>query len=337
MILVTGGAGYIGSVLVPKLLADGREVTVLDSFVFGREPLAEVSEHPGLTLVEADIRDHERVSEILAGRSWEALIHLAAISNDPSSELDPELTRQVNLVALEHLFREAKRTGVPRLLYASSASVYGLKDDPEVTEELTLEPLTDYARLKARGEEILFGLVDGSFCGVAVRAATVCGWSPRLRLDLTINLLTDHALRRGEIRVFGGSQQRPNIHVQDLTDFYRLLLDAPAEAVNGQAFNVSKENSSVGELAEMVRAEIDPGLTIRVVPTDDNRSYHLNADKVARVLGFRPSTPLTTAVRELREAYADGRVTDPDHPRYRNVVHLKRELAKPESEREGER
>ena len=327
MILVTGGAGYIGSVLVPKLLADGREVTVLDSFVFGREPLAAVTDHPGLTLVEADLRDHERVSEVLRSRPWEAVIHLAAISNDPSSELDPELTRQVNLVALEHLFREAKAAGVPRLLYASSASVYGLKDDPEVTEDLALEPRTDYARLKARGEEILFELADDAFCGVAVRAATVCGWSPRLRLDLTVNLLTDHALRRGEIRVFGGTQQRPNIHVQDLTDFYRLLLDAPAEAVNGEAFNVSRENASVGELAERIRGEIDPALTIRVVPTDDDRSYHLNADKVERVLGFRPATPLEEAVRELRDAYGDGRVPDPDHPRHRNVEHLKRALA----------
>ncbi len=213
---------------------------------------------------------------------------------------------------------------MPRLIYASSASVYGLKQELEVTEELSLEPLTQYARLKVRGEEILGELVDERFCGVSVRSATVCGDSPRLRLDLTVNLLTDHALTRGEIRVFGGEQARPNIHVQDLTDFYVALVTAPRELIQGQAFNVSRENRSVRALAEMVRAEIDPELPIRTVPTDDTRSYRLSAEKLARVLGFRARTPLEVAVRELREAYRSGRVLDPAAPVHRNVEHMKR-------------
>jgi nucleoside-diphosphate-sugar epimerase len=323
MILVTGGAGYIGSVLVPKLLARGWDVTVFDCLLFGREPLAAVADDPRLTIVRGDLRDHTAVSEVVASRPWHAVIHLAAISNDPSSELDPALTEAVNLDGLEHLFRRVKEAGVPRLVYASSASVYGLKQDAEVTEELSLEPLTQYARLKVRGEEILAGLVDEDLCGVSVRSATVCGDSPRLRLDLTINLLTDHALTRGEIRVFGGDQERPNIHIQDLTDFYVQLVTAQAERINGEAFNVSRENSSVRALAEMVRAEVDPELPIRTVPTDDTRSYRLSAAKVERVLGFRPRTPLQTAVRELRDAFRSGRVADPSDPVYRNVEHMK--------------
>ncbi len=324
MILVTGGAGYIGSVLVPKLLDRGWDVTVFDCLLFGREPLAPVADHPRLSVVEGDLRDHEAVAALVEAHPWQAIIHLAAISNDPSSELDPALTRAVNLDGLEALFRRAKAAAVPRLIYASSASVYGLKQEAEVTEELSLEPLTQYARLKVRGEEILAELIDDSFCGVSVRSATVCGDSPRLRLDLTINLLTDHALTRGEIRVFGGDQERPNIHIQDLTDFYVELVTAPAERINGEAFNVSRENSSVRDLAEMVRAEIDPKLPIRTVPTDDTRSYRLSAGKVARVLGFHARTPLDTAVRELRSAFRSGRVADPAAPLYRNVEHMKR-------------
>lgn len=324
MILVTGGAGYIGSVLVPKLLEQGHSVTVLDCFFFGQASLAPVHNHPHLRLIEADIRDHEQITRVLSRGDFSSVIHLAAISNDPSSEIDPELTRAVNRDALEHLFVKTKEAGVPRMIYASSASVYGLKEDPDVTEDLPLEPLTLYARYKAEGEEILNGLVDDDFCGVSVRAATVCGYSPRLRLDLTINILTEHAINRGQIRVFGGTQQRPNIHVRDLTDFYVSLVTAPSDRINGQAFNVTRENSTVMGLAEMIRAEIDPELLIETVPTDDNRSYRLSGEKVARVLGYHPAVPLAEAVRELRSAFREGRITDPSDPVYRNVELMNR-------------
>jgi nucleoside-diphosphate-sugar epimerase len=168
--------------------------------------------------------------------------------------------------------------------------------------------------------------VDDDFCGVSVRSATVGGYSPRLRLDLTINILTQHALTRGEIRVFGGSQERPNIHVRDLADFYVRLIDAPREIVSGQAFNVTRENSTVLDLALMVRREIDPELPIRTVPTDDNRSYRLSGEKVARALGYRPPTPLVAAVRDLRRAFAAGLVADPADPVYRNVELMRRRL-----------
>jgi nucleoside-diphosphate-sugar epimerase len=326
-VLTTGGAGYIGAVLTPRLLAAGHRVTVMDALVFGEAPLESVGGKDGFRLVRGDLRDRELVSRVLEEEHFDVVIHLAAISNDPSSELDPELTREVNLDAVEFLVHEAKSSGVGRFLYASSASVYGIKEEEEVTEDLDLEPITIYARYKAEGEKILNGLVDEEFCGVSVRAATVCGYSPRMRLDLTINILTEHAVSRGRIRVFGGRQQRPNIHIRDLADFYQHLVDAPADLIRGQAFNVSYGNASVRELAEMIRREVDPQLPIDVVPTDDQRSYRLSTGKLRKVLGFVPPTPLKEAVGEVAAALRDGRIAKPESPLYRNVEWLK---ARPE-------
>jgi nucleoside-diphosphate-sugar epimerase len=325
-ILVTGGAGYVGSVLVPGLLDDGARVTVLDRFFFGREPLRGVAGEPGLRLVEGDIRDTDAVDRLLDGGRFDAVVHLAAISNDPTSELDADLTRSVNKTAVDHLMRSSRRAGVRRFLYASSASVYGIKDDPAVTEELSLAPITLYARYKAEGEDTLNALVGPTFCGVSVRAATVCGWSPRLRLDLTVNILTEHAIGRGAIRVFGGSQLRPNIHILDLAAFYRRLLVAPADTVSGRAFNVSHSNASVMELAEMVRSVVSPGVPIEVVPTLDTRSYRLSTDRARRDLGFAPEHSLVEAVQGLAEALRDGRVKDPAGAVYRNIDWMKKDL-----------
>lgn len=322
-VLVTGGAGYVGSVLVPHLLERGHRVEVLDCFLFGEAALAPVAEHPGLTIHRTDLRDHAAVDAILGRGGIDTVIQLAAMSNDPSSEIDPELTRAINLDAVAHLMEAAKKRGVRRFLYASSASVYGIKEEEEVTEDLTLEPITLYARYKAEGEAILGSLLDEDFCGVSVRAATVCGWSPRLRLDLTINLLTEHALTRGRIRVFGGAQMRPNLHILDLVDLYTLLIDAPREKIQGEAFNVSHSNASVLQLAEMVRREIDSALPIDVVPSDDQRSYRLTSDKVRERLGFVARNPLELAVRELRDAFQDRRVADSGEAIYRNVEWVK--------------
>ena len=326
-VLVTGGAGYIGSRLAPRLLRTGRRVVVLDRCYFGRGGLAEVAKAPGFTLVDADIRDAAAVEAALRTHRPDAVIHLAAISNDPCSDLDPELTRHVNLRACSQVMTASKAAGVRRFLYASSASVYGIKEVPDVTEDMALDPITVYAECKAAGEDVLNGLVDASFCGVSVRAATVCGWSPRLRLDLTINILTHHALTAGRIRVFGGSQMRPNVHILDLADFYTDLLEQPADRVAGRAFNVCAGNATVMGLAEMVRGELDPQLPIDVVPTADIRSYHLSAERARRELGFVPRRPLSLAVAELRAAYADGRVSDPGATVYRNVEVMKAHAA----------
>ncbi len=320
-VLVTGGAGYIGSVLVPELLDAGWRVSVLDRLVFGAGPLAAVRGRPGLTLLRGDVRDRDTVRSAVRGA--EAVVHLAAISNDPSSELDPEVTRAVNAEGTRLVMTEAKRARVRRFLYASSASVYGIKDTPDVTEDLGLEPITLYARCKAEGEEVLNGLVTNDFVGTSVRAATVCGDSPRLRLDLTINLLTDQALRLGSIRVFGGAQMRPNVHIRDLTRFYRMLLEADADTINARAFNVCRSNASVRALAEMIREEIDPSLEIRTVRTDDERSYHLSGRRALDLLGYEPERDVVTAVRELRSRYGSPLYPDPDDDWYRNVRWMK--------------
>jgi len=322
-ILVTGGAGYIGAVLVPELIRDGHRVTVLDAFLYGTDPSSDPIVHERCRRLQGDIRDFEYVDTVLEEGRFDTIIHLAAISNDPSSALDPEVTRSVNLDAVDHLMRSAKQHEVERFLYASSASVYGVKDTENVTEDLPLDPITIYAECKAEGEAILNGLIDDDFVGVSVRSATVCGYSPRLRLDLTINLLTDQGLTDGRIRVFGGAQMRPNVHVRDLSDFYRTLLTAPADAISGKAFNVCRENASVMSLAEMIRDELDPALPIETVPSDDPRSYHLCAEKARVHLGFQPRRDLVTAVRELRDAYDAGEVPDSRSNVYRNVAWMK--------------
>ena len=322
-VLVTGGAGYIGCVLVPKL-AKRYRVVILDACWFGKEAL--LSATAGLdnvTLIEGDIRDTPTVRGVLTEYRPSAVIHLAAVSNDPCSEIDPELTRSINLEATSEVMRLANEHGVRRFLNASSASVYGIKETADVTEDLSLEPLTLYARYKTETEKVLGELIDETFCGASVRAATVCGFSPRLRLDLTINILTYHALRRGAIRVFGGTQMRPNIHVQDLTDFYALLLELPDEAIRGKAFNVVTSNATVMELAEMIRDNIDAQLPINVVPTEDTRSYHLSGAKARAELEFEPQRPLDLAIRELREAFDQGTIADPDSIEHRNVEVMK--------------
>lgn len=321
-ILVNGGAGYIGCVLVPSLLARGHEVTVFDCLLFGEEPLARMFNHPRFRLVQGDIRRPDAVRKILAD-GFDAVIHLAAISNDPSSNLNPDLTRAVNYAATEDVMRASKAAGVARFVFASSASVYGIKETEHVTEDLPFDPLTIYAASKVYGEHVLAELTDQTFCGVSIRAGTVCGFSPRLRLDLTINILTSHALTGGRIRVFGGTQMRPNIHIQDLADFYVRLVEAEADEVRGEAFNISHDNATVMALAEMIAQTLGGNIPIDTVPTDDTRSYHLSAEKASSKLGFSARRPLKLAVEELRQALSDGRVQDVADTQYRNVHHMK--------------
>jgi nucleoside-diphosphate-sugar epimerase len=248
------------------------------------------------------------------------MIHLACISNDPSFDLDPQLGKSINYDAFFGLLKVSKDSGVSRFIYASSSSVYGVKNEPDVTEELALEPLTDYSKYKALCEDVLLKERVPGFTTLILRPATVCGFSPRLRLDLTVNILTNHAVNNKKITVFGGQQMRPNIHIMDMCDLYLHSLQYPDVAIDGKIFNAGYENHKVAEIAEMVRNVVGPQVEITTTPTDDNRSYHISSKKIKHELGFSPSHTVTDAVKDLLDAFkADKIPNSMTDDRYYNI------------------
>lgn len=319
-VLVTGGAGYVGSALVPKLRAQGYEVVVLDLYLYG-DVFAEYSADPGLVQVRADLRDIQKVADALTG--CDAVIHLACISNDPSFDLDPALGRSINYDCFRPLVRAAKEKGSRRFIYASSSSVYGINEAPEVTEDLPLKPLTDYSKYKAMCEEVLEEERESGFACVTIRPATVCGYAPRQRLDLTVNIFTNLGFNRGRITVFGGQQLRPNIHIDDMTDLYLLLLDRPPELVDGKVWNAGYDNMKILDIAELVRDQVGPHVEIEVTPTDDHRSYHISSERIRRELGFQPTRTVSEAVAGLIEAFRSGKIPDAlTDPQYYNIKRM---------------
>ena len=317
-VLVTGGAGYVGAELVPALLGRGHRVKVVDLYMFGEHVLDGVKEHPDLEQIRGDIRDRGLLERVLPG--CDAVIHLACISNDPSFELDPDLGKSINYDAFHGLVDVSKASGVRRFIYASSSSVYGIKDEPEVTEELPLLPLTDYSKYKAMCEGVLLEKREPGFVTLILRPSTVCGYSPRLRLDLTVNILTNHAVNNRKITVFGGQQMRPNIHIADMADVYLQALEWPDEAIDGKTFNVGFENYRVGDIAEMVRTVVGEEVEVVTTPTDDNRSYRVSSQKIKRELGFVAQHSVEDAVRDLVAAFEAGKIPDPmTDRRYYNI------------------
>lgn len=317
-VLVTGGAGYVGSVLVPKLLAAGYRVKVLDLYLYGDDVLPGVRAHRNLEEIKGDIRDRKLLQASIPG--CDAVIHLACISNDPSFELDPGLGKSINYDAFFSLVDISRDVGVRRFIYASSSSVYGIKDEQDVTEDLPLEPLTDYSKYKAMCEEVLLEKRAPGFTTLILRPATVCGYSPRLRLDLTVNILTNHAVNNRLIKVFGGRQTRPNIHIEDMASLYVQALEWPEEKTDGRVFNAGYENRRVAEIAEMVRGIVGSDVQIVTTPTDDNRSYHISSEKIRRELGFVPQHTIEDAVRGLVTAFETGKIPDPmTDIRYYNI------------------
>lgn len=306
-VLVTGGAGYVGAVLVPKLLKADYKVKVLDLYIYGDNVLDSVKENKNLKQIKGDIRDQDLLKKEMEG--IDAVIHLACISNDPSFELNPELGKSINLDAFGPLVDISKRAGVKRFIYASSTSVYGIKDVSNVTEDLSLEPLTDYSKFKADCEGILLEKANDDFIVSIIRPATVCGYSPRLRLDLTVNILTNLAINKGVITVFGGEQKRPNIHIEDITDLYVQLLESPGEQIHKKIFNAGYENYKVKEIAEMVKKTVgDDHVEIRTTPSDDNRSYHVCSERIRKDLGFKPKHTLEEAIKDLKDAFQEGKI-----------------------------
>jgi len=317
-ILVTGGAGYVGSKLIPKLLDQGHEVTVLDLYLFGDEALAECREHRALREIKGDIRDRVIVDDAVKG--CDTVIHLACISNDPSFDLNPKLGKAINYDAFIDLVDASIESGVKRFVYASSSSVYGIKSESEVTENLPLEPLTDYSKYKALCEDVLFQRRSAEFSALIIRPATVCGYAPRLRLDLTVNILTNHAINNGKIVVFGGEQTRPNIHIEDITDLYVECILWPDKCFDGQIFNVGYENHRVIDIAEKVSKVIARGTPIEKVKTDDLRSYRISSDLIYRVCGFKPRYTIDHAVAGLVSAFDANIIPNAmSDPKYFNI------------------
>lgn len=318
-ILVTGGAGYVGSVLVPKLIDKGYKIKVLDWYIYGNDVLAAVKNKDQLREIKGDIRDVNLVKKELQGT--DAVIHLACISNDPSFELDPVLGKSINYDATVKLVDLAKEAGVGRFVYASSSSVYGVKKEKEVTEELTLSPLTDYSKYKAMCEEYLLQKSSKEFCVLVLRPATVCGYSPRLRLDLTVNILTLGALVNRKMTVFGGSQMRPNIHIEDMAGIYIKSLEYPDSKICGKVFNVGFQNYTLLEIARMIKKTLgDDTIKIEISPTKDLRSYKISSGKIKKELGFVPKHTVEEAIADLKQSYISGKIINPlENIRYYNI------------------
>ncbi|EFL52510.1 NAD-dependent epimerase/dehydratase [Solidesulfovibrio fructosivorans JJ]] len=306
-ILVTGGFGYIGSVLVPELLALGHDVTAYDIGWFGRH----IPEHPRLTAISGDTRDIDAVP--MAG--VDAVINLANVANDPCGDLDSKLTWEVNCLATMKLAEKAVACGVKQFLHASSGSVYGVKDEPEVTEDLPCVPISDYNKTKMVSERVLLSYAD-KFALTIVRPATVCGYSPRMRLDVAVNLLTMQALAKKHITVLGGDQTRPNIHMKDIVRVFLHFLAAGGKYTG--IYNAGFENISILDLAKKI-VEVAPA-EIEIKPSNDPRSYRQNSDKLLAT-GFTPKYGVADGIRDVAEAFRDGRLADED--RWYNIRTMK--------------
>lgn len=330
-ILVTGGFGYVGSRLTPFLLSKGHDVRVLDLMLYTASGLDALQGDPSFAgwadrfdLITGDMRCPETVAQAMQGR--DTVIHLAAISNDPTGDIDETLTRQCNFDAIGVLLAAARAAGVKRFIHASSSSVFGIKDDDNVTEVLEPEPLTYYSKYKALSEWLVVAAASPDFCAVNVRPATICGYSPRQRFDLTVNKLTADAISKRVITVHGGQQRRPNVGINDAINLYEFLTTVAPAKINGRTFNFGFENHKVIEIAGIIQQELaDLDVEIKVTDTFDNRDYHISSDKIVRELGYEPVSSIRREVAELRQAIEAGRFADTDAPEHYNMKFMKLE------------
>ena len=317
-IFVTGGAGYVGSSLVPLLLKKGYRVTVLDLMIYGENVLPK---HDKLRIVKGDIRNQELLKKIIPEHEY--VIHLACISNDPSFELNPTLGKSINLDSFTPLVEISKSCGVKLFIYASTSSVYGIKNEKKVDEKMSLEPLTDYSRYKVDCEKILLHYQSDNFTTSIIRPATVCGYSPRQRLDLVVNILTNFAFNNRKIKIFGGHQLRPNIHIFDMINAYVCMLESPKNLIAGEIFNVGYDNQSVNSIGLLVKKIIGPDVKIVNVKSDDNRSYHISSEKIGNILGFKAKYKIEDAVSELKKAFEKKLLPDSLHDeKYFNIKRM---------------
>lgn len=296
-ILVTGGCGYKGHVLIPKLLKNNHHVKVIDIQWFGNylEP------NDNLVIIKKDIRDLKQ-NDI---DGYDIIIHLAAVANDPCSDLDPKLSWEVGALSTMRLADFASKSGVKQIIYASSGSVYGVKDEINVTEDLDLDPISEYNKNKMVSERVLLSYKEDMIVQI-IRPATVCGLSPRMRLDVAVNLLTMQALNKNEITVLGGEQTRPNIHIDDITDIYLFLIDNPQIA---GIYNAGFENISIMDIASSIKSKLNVPITIK--ESNDPRSYRVDSSKLLNA-GFKPSKNVAESINEIIDAYKNNKLQDED-------------------------
>ncbi len=302
-ILVVGGGGYVGSALVPELLRLGYSVTVYDLFIYGKDVL---DENEKLNVIKGDIRDLNLLNKITLNH--DVVIHLACISNDPSFELNPKLGKSINLDSFRPFVEISKKNNIKRFIYASSSSVYGIKTEKNVNETLPLDPLTDYSKFKVECEKILNEYTSENFETIIIRPATVCGYARRQRLDVVVNILTNLAFNLRKIKVLGGEQLRPNIHINDMVSVYLKCIEAESSLVNGEIFNAGYDNYSVTQIANVVKDVIGNDIEIEKQPTNDNRSYHISSEKIYDKLNFKPHFTIKNAVQDLKKAFENNKL-----------------------------
>jgi len=330
-VFITGGAGYVGSILVPELLKKNYRVAVYDIMYFGDDFLPK--NNPNLKVIRGDIRDQENLKKSCQG--YDVFLHLACISNDSSFQLDENLSKTINFDAFEPMVVAAKANGIKRFIYASTSSVYGVSKEKNVTEDHPLVPLTLYNKFKGMCEPLLFKHTNKDFMGVVFRPATVCGYAPRLRLDLSVNILTNFAINKNQIKVFGGDQLRPNLHIMDYCEAVDTLLQAENKKIENQIFNVGYQNMSINEIANLVKKVVEKEypqkgkIDIIKTASNDNRSYHINSDKIKKILGFQPKKTIAMAVVDLCNAFKDGKIKNSfEDDFYFNLNRLKKIKAK---------
>ncbi len=300
-IFIAGGGGYVGAELSKFLANLGCKVTVYDLFIYGDDV---IPNHKNIKKIKGDIRDKILLKEAMQNHS--DLIHLACISNDPSFELDPQLGKSINLNSFRPFVEIALQSKIKTFVYASSSSVYGIKDEQNVTEDMSLEPLTDYSLFKSECEKILFEYSSDEFVTTVIRPATVCGYSSRQRLDVIVNILTNHAYNNNKIKIFGGSQLRPNIHIKDMINCYLTVINSKNIIKNKKIYNAGYQNQSVSDIANIVKNSFNKKIELETVETDDNRSYHISSQRIKKELGFEAKYNIKNAVEDLIFAFDNG-------------------------------
>ena len=314
-IFIVGGAGYVGSVLIPKLLQKNYKVTCFDLMIYGENLL---QKHENLKIIKGDMRDQNLLKNII--KDFDSVIHLACISNDPSFELNPDLGKSINFDAFEPLVKICENSSINQFIYASSSSVYGIKNEQNVNEKMSLEPLTDYSKFKVKCEEVLQKYNSKNFTTTIIRPATVCGYSPRQRLDVVVNILTNLAYHKKNIKIMGGKQLRPNIHIEDMADAYIKILESNINKISGEIFNVGFENQTVNKIADIVEKNMPFKITKEIIESNDNRSYHISSKKILDKLNFLPKKNISNAVLDLIDKFEKKIFSDPlNNSNYFNV------------------